>query len=671
MMKPYDIRFIPGGNFSKNFAESLDEEWLETNGLGGYAASTISRCATRKHHGLLVHPVKDLPGQFLMLSDLEPEPLYSGKEVSLGSNIYGRSQQSGGYQCLKEFKPFPNPSWLWENGEFSLREEMIMPQGQPRLLIRYRLSNGARPFKLRLKPLLGYRDSRGLASENGDITASFRSRRRELALTIYRGMPKIYFSFSGDYAFQFNPLWDRGVTYRKNTERGSDDSEDRFVPGFIFLELRPGKTYTLSVGISEFPLGSKGPEELFNEEKERRHLWQSRFSSYPSTLQLLGSRVDQFLCKNAKGEDTIVGGYYRWGEWCRDTMIALPGLTLSVGNLETAAKILEAHTSYIKKGLMLTIPGPGQKKPSYDFPDTALLYIAAIQAADPLLRGSRLYPGNREFEKRFYRPVKKILNAFLYNRAPSLRLEEDGLLAIREGEFRNSRGSTIAYGKPICQRHGKAVDINALWYNALRYFLELQKRLGKKPHKRVENLVLELPSVYRKTFWLPRSNCLADSITSEGPDTSLRSHVLLPLALPYSPLTKKERVGVLDKVEEELLTPMGIRTLSPKDSQFVPLYSSGDQEDLTYYQGAVLPGTLELYVQACLRTYPEDLNLRERLKKFLINLMEEHLLKNGLGSISEVFDGAQPKEGKGCVAHAGSAASILGSWDFLKNFPKG
>ena len=671
MTKPHEIRFIPGGNLSKSFVESLDAEWLETNGLGGYASSTISRCATRKHHGLLVHPLPRVPGRFLILSDLEPEILFSDRQISLGSNTYGRTNQSGGYRYLKEFKPFPNPAWLWGNSRVSLREEMIMPRGQLRLLIRYHLSNSSAPLRIRLKPLLGYRDSHGLTSENADIRPSFRSRSRELALTIYPDMPKLYFSFSGDYSFQYTPFWDKGVTYRGETREGDADTEDRFVPGLLFLEIRPGKTFTLSVGMSEFPPGDRGPEEVFNEEKERRLLGQSRFSAHPPVIQLLGSRVEQFLIKNEKGVDAIVAGYPWLGEWCRDTMIALPGLTLAVEDKKTAAGILEAHASYLKRGLMPTAPPRAGVTTSYDSLDAALLYIAAIQASDPILNGSRLYSGEREFEKRFYGPVKKILTAFFHNRVPRLRLDEEGLLTTGAGDAQPTRGRISAYGKPNPLRHDKASDINALWYNALCYFMELQTRLGKKIHRRAEHLVQEFPSAFRKTFWLPQLGYLADHITPEGPDSSLRSNMLLALALPYSPLTREESREILKAVKKELLTPMGIRTLSLKDPRFLSLYEdSGDEEESAYYRGSVRPGTLELFILASLRTNPGDHNLREGLKRFLVNLLEEHLLKDGLGCVSEIFDGKEPGRGKGCIAHAESAAAILRSWKLLKEFPK-
>jgi len=662
--------FTPGENLPASLDKALNREWLETNGLGGYAASTIPRCPTRKYHGLLVQPLPGKQGRFLLLSGLEPEPVLPEGEFFLGSNIYNHTEHPGGYSYLKEFSPFPHPRWRWNGPGFGLDEELLMVRGEAVVLMKYRLTEDSAPLTLRLKPLLSYRDVHQLTFENPGISPSFRSRPENLEITLYPDLPPLEFRFSRPYSFQYSPFWDKGVTYSKERERGFDYQEDRFVPGLFFLELKPGEEVYLSAGLPASPGTAAGVEELWKRETQRRQSARNRFTGGPPALEILAHKAEQFIVKNDKDESSLIAGYPWFGEWGRDTMIALPGLTLATGKKKTAAAILRSYGKYIRKGLIPNTLGGLQGFASYNSIDASLLFVAAVQAADPFLTGSSLFPGELEFEKRFYKPVKAIMKAFLHNKVPHTRLESDGLLSAGSPETQLTWMDATAYGKPVTPRYGKPVDINALWYNNLRYLLELQERMEKKPNRRAEELVAILPMAYRDAFWLPKGEYLADCITPEGPDPSLRPNMLFPLALPYSPLTRKEQLGVLKAVEEHLLTPLGLRTLAPTDPRFCPVYrGNGNERDAAYHQGTVWPWLLELYVIGLVRTNPRNELLRTKLKEYLTNFLEKHLMEDGLGQVSEIFDGEKPAAGRGCFAQAWSSAAILRAWDFIENFP--
>ena len=620
----------------------------------------------------MIHPLPGRQGRFLLLAGLEPELVFPGREVFLGSNIYGETEHPGGYGYLKEFYPFPHPQWRWQGRGFFLEEEYLMIGGKPQVMVKYGLSEGSSPLKLRLKPFLSYRDAHGLTFENDGVELLSHSTSHRLRLSIYPSMPPLHFNFSKEYSFHQNPFWDKNVTYLREMERGFDHTEDRFVPGFLTADLNPGEEIYLSIGLEE-QLDSAPPlRNTWAAERSRRLKFSPGAPGEPRAITLLRYRAEQFFVKNEKGEDAIVAGYPWFGEWGRDTMIALPGLTLATGRLDTAASILEAYAGYIREGLLPNTLGGLQGFTSYNSLDASLLYIAAIQAADPLLRESSLFPEAGQFEKRFYRPVESILTAFIRGRVPYTRLGEDGLLEAGNEETQLTWMDAKAWGKPVTPRQGKAVDINALWYNALEYLLELGRRLGKVPLRPAVELGEKIPQNYRKSFWLVDEGYLADCLTPEGPDKSMRPNMLFPLALPYSPLEDREKRGVLEKVEEHLLTPLGVRTLSPEDPRFRDFYTGGpDERDSAYHQGTVWPWLLELYIIGSIRTCPGDGNLRNRLRQYLITLLDRHLLEDGLGSISEIFDGGEPAGGKGCFAQAWSVAAVIRSWEFIEKYQGG
>ncbi|MDC7223435.1 MAG: amylo-alpha-1,6-glucosidase [Spirochaetales bacterium] len=641
-----------------------DREWLETNGVGGFASSTEGDCPTRKYHGLLVTPLEGKEGRYMLLNDAVMTIEGEGG-FSLGSTIYPGAIHPEGYLFLESFDPDPFPTWIYSNGVYRIQKEVFMRQGDPAVYVVWTLLSQPeapvlRNVYARLRLLCSFRNSHHLAKENDDLHREKYPIAQGFAISPYYGLPSLSFQFSEEFTSEEEFFWDYRAEYPRERRRGFDCEEDRFVPGEIGLTLTKDVPFIMHASLAT--LEGRVQASLLNNYNDELRSRRKRLKRVKTPWNRLEEQARHFLVTNNSGHLSLVAGYPWFGEWGRDTMIALPGLLFG-DNREKGAQVLCDYAEHIEKGLIPNTLGEMQGFTSYNSLDASLLYMRAV---DLLLQGGF---GEKEVEKavvrnQLYPAVKKIVDAFLEGIVPQARLIEGGLLEAGSEETQLTWMDAMVNGIPVTPRHGLAVDLNALWYGGLKLYQELCKRFRKSFPRRAKQILEDFPSLFLHTFYLPEYGYLTDTVKGGAADRKLRPNMLFATALGLLP--PSAGLEVVKTAKKELLTPLGMRTLSPQDPEFAGFYEgNGEERDRVYHQGTVWPWPVGIMVESALR-YGEN---REKEKEFwrdyLNNFLDIHLDRQGIDSVSEVFDGMNPGEGKGCFAQAWSVGELLRAWRMI------
>jgi predicted glycogen debranching enzyme len=635
-----------------------DREWLETNGMGGFASSTEGDCPTRKYHGLLVTPLEGQEGRFMLLNDAVLSIEGEGG-FSLGSSYYPGATNPEGYLFLESFNQDPFPTWIYTNGVYRIKKEVFMRQGDPAVYVVWTLLSQPegpvlRNVCARIKLLCTFRNSHHLAKENDSVCREKTALAQGFTINPYYGLPSISFQFSEEFTVDDNFYWDYNIQYPCEKRRGFDFEEDRFVPGEVGLSLTKGVPFVMHV--SQGVLEGGVQALLLNNYKDELRSRKKRVKRIKSTWNRLEEQSRHFLVTNGAGQLSIVAGYPWFGEWGRDTMIALPGL-LFAHHPEKGAQVLCDYANHIERGLIPNTLGEMQGFTSYNSLDASLLYLRAVDLL--LQEGFGEKDVERDVVKNTLFPaVKNIVESFLGGIVPQAKLIDGGLLEAGSERTQLTWMDAMVNGKPVTPRHGLAVDLNALWYGGLRLYQSLCGRLRKSFPRQAKQILEDFPALFLQTFYLEKEGYLTDTVQNGTPDHKLRPNMLFATAMGILP--QKEGRAVVRMAKEELLTPLGMRTLSPVDRDFAYYYEgNGEERDSVYHQGTVWPWPLGNMVESAL-CYTED---REReihfWKNYLNNLLDIHLDSQGIDSISEVFDGMNPNEGKGCFAQAWSVGEVL------------
>ncbi len=633
---------------------AMAEEWLETNGLGAYASSTIIGCNTRKYHGLLVSPVPKKEERFVFLSRVETVLLADSGEHALSTSQYPGTLYPRGFRYATEFTLGTFPSTRFKTTDVELEYSVLMRFEQPAVLLWYRLPVAKGPVLLRLRPLLAFRDFNCIAVENGvaDLTAI--KTKGNVSVTPYEGLPTLVFSGSARMEFTAEPDWFRNTEYVREMERGYDFKEDLFTPGSFAVELKQGEEFVLSVSLGK-PV--EKPEAALKSEIERRR------TEYAGSPDLLSRGADHFLItKKRAGKASIIAGFPWFGEWGRDAMISLPGLTLCRGKPEAALEILESFASFEENGLFpnqLNVHG----RSGYNTVDASLWFFWAVQKyveythAPEHLNGPVLTAMNN------------ILKAYITGKVPYGAVREDGLLDVGSSSTQLTWMDAIVNGVPVTPRFGRPVEINALWLNALRFYAEITDGAFIGAIAPLKTLLQGLPDAFLSTFWLEDYGYLADVVYPDNiRDASVRPNQIFAVSLPFSALTEDQAKRVVDSVERHLLTAYGLRTLSPSNSYYQGRYAGNqNSRDSAYHQGTVWPWLIGHFVEAFMKVYGKGRDRVTALGKRLDPLFTHHVSVAGLGSISEVFDGDSPHAPGGCPMQAWSVAETLRAIKLLEN----
>ena len=633
---------------TQNFAEAIGREWLETNGIGGWASSTISNVHTRRYHGLLVAATRPPVGRVVLLSKLDETLVREDARIELGANVYPGSVHPQGYRYLTAFSRDFFPSFTYEVDGIVLQKTVAAIHGENTTVILYQVIEAPENFKLELRPFVAGRDYHSLAQANSSIRRESLFSDDIWSYQPYAHLPALYMLLPGT-AFAANPDWYYSFEYLAEKQRGQDFQEDLFTPGVFTISLKTGDQLGIIVS-TDNPSGLDA-ENLVADEKARRKSLCSTLPVADELTRALTLAADQFVVRRGDDLKTIIAGYHWFTDWGRDTMIALPGLTLITGRYADAKKILQAFAENIDQGMLPNrFPDAGEK-PEYNTVDASLWFFVAAYKY-------YLYTRDQSFLKEILLPVMaEMLDWHQRGTRYGIHMESDGLLVAGEPGVQLTWMDAKIADWVVTPRSGKAVEINALWYNAVAIYARLLHTVGRQEEaKTYQTLAKKISKRFVQVFWNPEGGYLFDGVDGEQRDDAIRPNQILALSLPFALLGRTRARQVLKTVEDHLLTPVGLRSLSPQDPAFHPTYQGNSyQRDSAYHQGTVWAWLLGPYLTALVRVRGKT-GRKQGLK--LVQAVQSHLSESGIGQISEIFDGDAPHAPRGCIAQAWSVAEI-------------
>jgi predicted glycogen debranching enzyme len=637
------------GEVCRDFSRSSRLEWLETNGLGGFAMGTASGANTRRYHGLLVAALRPPVERHVLLARLEETATFEGVPFPLAANEYPGAIHPQGHLRLAGFALDPWPTWTWEVGGAVVTRRLFLVRGEDTLVVSWRSTRAGR---LRVEPLLAFRDYHALARANDALDGAARAGGGVVRLRPYPGLPELRLHHSAG-PFEPGGEWRRDLEYALERERGLDSREDLWRAGALDLELAPGGAAWLVATLGDAGYDDLAVARIEREERARRTPARRRPGS--RLLARLEAAADAYVVRRAGGLPTIVAGYPWFTDWGRDTMIALPGLLVARGRLAEARDVLRGFLDARDRGLVPNrFPDRGER-PEYNTADATLWLF---QAAHALERAG----GDRDFVLGpVYEAGAEIAGWHGRGTHHGIRVDPaDGLLVAGDAGTQLTWMDAKVGDWVVTPRHGKPVEVNALWYGALRLLARWARERGEPAAARAWRArAARVGTSFQRAFWNPARGHLHDVVRPEGPDPRLRPNQLLAVSLPHSPLAPPLRRAVVDAVEAALLTPVGLRTLAPGEPEYRPRYRGGPRErDGAYHQGAVWPWLLGPFVRAWLRVHGRTPANVARCRALLDGL-EPHLEEACLGQVSEIFEAEPPFGPAGAPAQAWSVAQLL------------
>ncbi|MBS3779607.1 MAG: glycogen debranching enzyme family protein [Desulfovermiculus sp.] len=639
-------------HITQDLHQASQREWLETNGLGGWASSTICGANTRRYHGLLVAATRPPASRMSLLSKLDETLVLNEQDFELGCNFYPQTVHPQGFTYLHHFSKGLFPHWTYQAAGVELDKTVSTVHGENTTLVLYQVTAAPGPFILKLQPFISGRDYHSLITANDAIHSQGSFEDGVFRLRPYPGVSELFISVPGaEYTAQ--PLWYYDFEYPVEKERGLDFREDLFTPGFFSLHLQANSSLAVIISTTN-PTGRDAWELQATEKQRRTHLIQNLPHKTELPVQLTLA-ADQFLVQRFQGQRSILAGYHWFTEWTRDTLIALPGITLSTGRPEIARDILKAYTYHLSQGMLPNRFSEFGEPAEYNSVDAALwLFIASYEYW--------LCTSDTECIVQDVLPeLWHIIAAYMQETRYNIHMDKDHLI------YAGSTGVQLTWMDAkvddwvVTPRQGKAVEINALWYNALRILAKFTALCGQtEQSKHYEHDADLVQESFHRLFWLQEKQYLCDCIDGDFTDTSLRPNQIMALSLPFDLLSTKQAQGVLAAVENHLFTPVGLRSLSPTDPDYHPQYTGGPLErDSSYHQGTVWPWLLGPYLRALMRIKGSE-GLEQTRE--ILSSMSIHLKESGIGSISEIFDAEWPHHPRGCIAQAWSVAELLRVW---------
>ena len=632
-----------------NLDQSLPMEMLRTNQAGAYHCTTLVGCNTRKQHGLLVIPIPEMGNKpHVLLSSLDETVIQHGAPFNLGLHRYsGGVYSPNGHKYIREFDCESVPRMTYRVGGVILTKEKIFISEENRILIRYTLVEAHSPTTLRFRPFLAFRESNALVQQNDSINKAIEPVENGVGTCLYDGFPTLYMQFSRKVEWVDEPNWYNNIEYVKDMERGVPYMEDLWVPGYFELPIKKGESIIFSAGTT--PVKPRALSRMY--EKEIAH--RTPRSSFYNCLK---NAAKQFYLR--EGDNMYVLSGYPWGiVLARNTFMAVPGLTLSIdhrADYEAIMKTaLDALLNFYKNG------EPSSRINGIDLPDIALWAIWAIQQYAKDF-------GYDETRARYGETVTYLLNAILDGVHPNLRVDPaNGLVSTLGHETPVSWMNSTIDGRPVIPRSGYLVEFNALWYNALCFGTRLLEGLpaANADRERWTAAAEKMKQPFIDVF-LNDAGYLYDYVNGSFADPAVRPNMAVAIGLDFSPLDRRQRKGVLDVVTRELLTPKGLRTLSPRSYGYRPFYvgSPADRE-MALHQGPSRPWLIGFYADAYLRVF--GMSGVSYIDRMLIGF-EDDMSTGCIGSLSQLYDANPPFQGRGAISHATNVAEVLQTLRTLK-----
>ena len=627
-----------------------DKEWLLTNGLGGFASSTIIGLNTRRYHGLLLASLHPPVDRRLLVAKLDEDIYLNGKRFVLGTNQVRDGYAQRGYMYLQRFERYPFPTYIYQIDSVFLIKSIFMVHGENTTVVHYRVIN---PFQKKLFlyifPLVNCRDYHHTTQENDWPFHQKFIQDRQVEIEPFSGSPHIFMA-SDLVRYVQSPSWYKGMYYSIEDYRGLPCFEDHFIPGYFTLHSQKSEEFSIILSTGE--IAGFDYELLEKKERERLNALLELAGHSDHFVQKLVLAADDFIVSRAStGKKTIIAGYPWFNDWGRDAMIALPGLTLCTKRYQEAREILVTFAEYAKDGLIPNMFTDSGREPLYNTVDASLWYFFSVQK---FLEYTKDYSFVKE---NLWATMQEIINYYHRGTRFEIRMDEDGLILAGSPGLQLTWMDAKVGDWVVTPRQGKPVEVNALWYNALMLMSELTGILGKKDE--YSELAVKVAQNFPLLFWNKEKQCLYDVVDEGKKDERVRPNQIIAVSLPYSALSRESARAVVERVFEELYAVYGLRSLSPGDPGFRERYF-GDQyqRDGAYHQGTAWSWLLGHFVTAYRKVFdysPESLVVA----RLLLAPMKDHLRDHGIGTISEIFDGTHPFTPRGCFAQAWGVAEVL------------
>jgi predicted glycogen debranching enzyme len=655
----------------RDYSKSSQLEWLETNGLGSFASGTVSGANTRRYHGLLVASLHPPADRFVTLSKLEETVLVGKQYFELAANQFPETISPKGHYLIQEFRLNPFPVWIYNANGLLLEKAVFMLQGENTTVVRYRL---LRPEKdrfavLALRSFVAFRDYHSLASENDVIQRlPVREEAALLQLRPYEGLPALTLHHNA-IGFTVRPDWYRQFEYVEELNRGLNFREDLFTHGYFSFELSSKNPLAFVVATldDKGPVSTRQVDAWEAQEAARRRAIMTSPASDDPFVQQLQLAADAFVIRRADGACSIIAGYHWFTDWGRDTMISLPGLALTTRRFELAKNILSSYLKYCDQGMLPNrFPDHGGA-PEFNAADATLWLFHAVHQYFRAT-GDLGFLRDEAFPK-----LEEAIDWHIKGTRYGIRMDAaDGLLSAGEPGVQLTWMDAKIGDWVVTPRQGKAVEINALWHNAMRVMENFSQKLKNDARTSFyQQLASRIQLSFNQVFWNAEANCLFDCIQEGVPDKKIRPNQIFAVSLPHALLSSDRAQAVVQVVKEKLLTSYGLRSLAPDDPDYQPVYKgNGYERDRAYHQGTVWAWLIGPFVDAYLNAFGEsDENCR--YLKSLLEGFQRHLSEAMLGSISEIFDAEAPHAPKGGAAQAWSLAEVLRTYQKLEAISRG
>ncbi len=635
-----------------NFDSSSSREWIETNGIGGYASASVSGANTRRYHGLLVAATRPPLGRMVLLSKFEETLVIDGEPYEISCNQYPGKVHPDGNKFLKKFRLDPYPIWTFQINGVEIEKSLFMVYGENSTVCQWKIKNESAirnpPSAIELRPLLAFRDHHHLRREDQHFGGHYDVGESMISIEPYAELPRLHFAHNAA-GIEDQGYWYRDFEYAIERERGFDYREDLYQPFCLRFDL----SKPAAVIASTEPRDAKDAAELEKSEMKRRATLVAKAGAKDDFSRQLVLAADQFIVSRGTGK-TVIAGYHWFSDWGRDTMIALPGLTLATNRTDIAKSILLEFSKHISDGMLPNrFPDAGET-PEYNAVDATLWFFEAIRAyadktGDYDLVRSKLY-------NRLVDIVEWHMSGTRYN----IHVDTDGLLYAGGPGLQLTWMDAKIGDWVVTPRTGKPVEIQALWYNALMIMADLSERFAKQRNRsKFENMAAILKDNFVAQFWNAEAQCLYDVIDEEAKDAAIRPNQIFAVSLYHTMLDADKSRKIVDKVEAELLTPVGLRSLVPSDERYAPIYTGSPLErDASYHQGTVWAWLAGAFIDAWQKTHSNDAKAKERVNEILAGF-KAHLNDAMVGQIGEIFDGDSPHTARGCAAQAWSVAELL------------
>ncbi len=624
-----------------NLEYSLAREVIRTNRAGSYSSTTIVGCNTRKYHGLLVCPVDELGGErYVLLSTLDVTVVNNEKSFNTGIiKFKGDYYSPKGHKYIEDFNADNIPSRIFRVGGVILKQERLLVHYEEQFLLRITVVEASENMRLQIRPFLSFRNIHELTHANMDANTKVDSIENGIRSRLYEGFPYLNMQFSSKVDFVHVPDWYLGVEYPEEQKRGYDYSEDLFTPGFFEVKAKKGDVIVFSASTKEEK--TSGLKQKFTKTVSGK-------IPRDSFINCLKNAAQQFIEKRG-GKTLIIAGYPWFGSWGRDTFISLPGLALARHRLALYRDVLDTQVDRMKNGLF---PNMGdENNPAFNSVDAPLWFFWAVQ--------QYIEHGGSDGWERYGEAAKSVLNAYKNGTSYNIHMRDNGLIYADAPGKALTWMDAVVNGIPVTPRRGYAVEINALWYNAVCFSLEMAgANKDKKFTKEYEYLPELIKKSFLEIFWDDNLGYLADYVNDEeGKNNFLRPNMVIAVSMPFSMLDKDKMKQVLDVADANLVTIRGLRTLSPRNILYKGTYS-GNQEhrDSAYHQGTVWPWLYGPFCEGWLKVH--GILGVQKVKKLIYGL-EDTMSEHGISTISEIYDGDPPHTPNGTISQAWSVGEVL------------